>query len=587
MMRYHRCLSAIITLLGTISLVSAVEFSSYAPIYANCPHNQQWLRPAKGLSTQEEAWVRERKSVVANGLESYLQELNISGLDVHKLISEMKKGSNIPTISMAISGGGWGSGLTATGALRAFDARFPDAVKQKTGGLLQSLTYLSGLSGGAWPVMSLATNDFPSINDMVASWHTEIDRFNNPPNNSRYAGNFSTLFYDVADKLEAGFNVSVTDFLGRDFGYEFLPQPRAGLNATLSGIANLPHFKNHSMPMPMFQANRLTYDDVEFFGVKVPYYNSSIFEMTPFDFILGVAAAAFNFWYVEAKSNGSVGSFSKRSLALTDAAMLSRRAAQFPAENALAIWNGFEEIFNLTLDEAMYPSVPNPFAGTNPAESEALQLTDGSETGQSIAYWGLIQPARKSDFIITWDNDQDQAPYSWNNGTNIYNTYIQARRHGLPFPEIPPPATFIKRNYTNQPVFFGCDTKYTTTHSLSSPIVLYLANSPYSAYTNFTWFQSKYTPVQMHGILVNGFDVVTQGNGTLDSQWSQCLGCAAIDRSLSKMSMKRPQQCEKCLEKYCWDGTYEDGADIPVVDLPLKLAPNVSYAEWNASHPWV
>lgn len=158
----------------------------------------------------------------------------------------------------------------------------------------------------------------------------------------------------------------------------------------------------------------------------------------------------------------------------------------------------------------------------------------------------------------------------------------------MPFPEVPPPSTFIKRNYTSNPVLFGCDAQYTTTRNASSPIVLYMTNSPYSAYTNFTWFQSAFTPVQMHEILVNSFDIVTQGNGTLEGadHWAQCLGCAAIDRSLTRLGIDRVAQCEKCLQKYCWDGTYEDEADIPVVDPSLKLHPNVSYAEWNATHPF-
>lgn len=219
-----------------------------------------------------------RKSVVVDAFSAYLERLNITGLDVPKLVNAMKKDNNsgVPTISMAISGGGWLSATTGVGVLRAFDARFPDAITQHTGGLLQSMTYIVGLSGGAWPGMSLATHNFPTINDLVASWHTEIDRVFNPPNNTVYAANSTEVFLDVAANAEAGFNVSVSDYLGRAFGYEFLPTPNGGLNITLSGVRNLSNFQNHSMPMPMFQANRLTDDDVEFFGVKVPYANSSI-----------------------------------------------------------------------------------------------------------------------------------------------------------------------------------------------------------------------------------------------------------------------------------------------------------------------
>ncbi|KAG9793246.1 Lysophospholipase 1 [Exophiala dermatitidis] len=628
---FHTCF----LILGIIYSSLAYDLTSYAPVRTSCPNRRQWVRPAQGLSSEEAAWVQGRKPVVLDAFSAYLKRLNITDLDVSGLVNAMKKDNNsgVPTISMAISGGGWGSAMTGIGILRAFDARFADAINEQTGGLLQSMTYIAGLSGGSWPVMSLSTYNFPSINDLVANWHTDIDR--STANNTVYAANTTSLFMDVAAKYEAGFNVSVPDYLGRSFSYEFLPPPNGGLNITLSSITNLSNFKNHSMPMPLFQANRLTDDDIEFFGIKVPYGNSSIIEMNPFElgawqgsagsatgfmpteylgtvlqngslsnssecvvgydrasFMMGVAASAFNFWYIEARSNGTLASFSKRAVQpdTTSAKHQNgKRTAIFPAEVVDELLDSYQEYLNLSTAGSMYPSVPNPFAGmqgSNGPEPSSLQLADGSEAGQSIPYWGLIQPSRQSDFIISWDSDSDQPPFSWNNGTNIYNTYLQARRNGLPFPEVPPPSTFIKRNYTSKPVFFGCDTQYTTTRNTSSPIVLYLTNTPYSAYTNYTWYQDTFTPVQMHEILVNSFNIATQGNGTLDPEWAQCLGCAAIDRSIARLGIQRVDQCEKCLRQYCWDGTYENEADIPLVDLLLKLYPNVTYAEWNATHGW-
>ena len=199
--------------ISTLSPSSGIDFESYAPVYSKCPNTKTCLRPANGLSPWEAAWLKGRKEVIASEFDSYLQRLNISGLDAPKLLSTMKAKDAIPTISVAISRGGWASGLTATGLPRAFDSQFPDAIEQKTGGLLQSLTYVASLSRGAWPVMSLATHNFPAINDLVAYCHTEIDRLNNPPNNSAYAGSFTTLFNDIAAKYEAGFNISVADYL--------------------------------------------------------------------------------------------------------------------------------------------------------------------------------------------------------------------------------------------------------------------------------------------------------------------------------------------------------------------------------------
>lgn len=270
--------SRLITFTALSTTVSTYSFDSYAPVYTKCPAKERWVRPANGLSDEERDWVQGRKGVVLDAFGDYLERLNISDLDVSGLRKAMQKDKNsgVPVIGMAISGGGWASSLTGTGALRAFDARFSDAIDQRTGGLLQSLTYFAGLSGGAWPPMSLATYNFPTVNDMVADWHTDIDRLFNQPNNSIYAANATSLFADIAAKFEAGFDVSVSDYLGRGFGYEFLPPPNGGLNVTLSSVRNLSNFENYSMPMPIFQAARLTEDDIEFFGFKVPYANASL-----------------------------------------------------------------------------------------------------------------------------------------------------------------------------------------------------------------------------------------------------------------------------------------------------------------------
>ncbi|KAJ9641659.1 hypothetical protein H2204_002721 [Knufia peltigerae] len=629
-MWFLRDLMLPVAALGTT--VSAYSFDSYAPVYKQCPAKEQWIRPANGLSDEERDWVKGRKGVVVDAFGDYLERLNISGLDVSGLRKAMQKNQNsgVPVIGMAISGGGWASSLTGTGALRAFDGRFSDAIDQRTGGLLQSLTYFAGLSGGAWPPMSLATYNFPTVNDMVANWHTDIDRLFNQPNNSMYAANDTVIFEDIGAKFQAGFDVGVSDYLGLGFGYEFLPPPNGGLNVTLSSVRNLSNFVNHSMPMPIFQAARLTDDDIKFFGFKVPYANASLFEMTPFEFgtwlgsagsatgftpmeylgttlqdgkvagnssscvvgfdrasyIMGLAASAFNFWYIEALSNGTLAQFSKRSNAAEHS--LAKRA-DFPAATVESLFDAFQEYFNLTKQQTVSPIIPNPFAGmpgTKGPEPATLSLADGSEMGQSIPFWPMIQPARNVDFIISWDNDEDANPYGWNNGTNLYNTYIQARRNGLPFPEIPPPATMIKRNYTQKPVFFGCNPEYTTTRDLSSPIVLEMMNTPYSGYTNYTWFKTTFTAVQMQEILINSWDVVTQGNSTLESDWVQCIGCAAVDRTLSKLNITRPDQCEKCLQKYCWDGTYDDESNVPIIDPSLALYPNISFAQWNASYPF-
>jgi lysophospholipase len=86
---------------------------------------------------------------------------------------------------------------------------------------------------------------------------------------------------------------------------------------------------------------------------------------------------------------------------------------------------------------------------------------------------------------------------------------------------------------------------------------------------------------EFDAVLENSFNIVSQGNGTLSENWAQCLGCAAIDRSLGLLGIERPQVCENC-----WDGTLTGGVlDDFVLDPTMAVAPNVSYTEWSAEYP--
>ncbi len=96
------------------------------------------------------------------------------------------------------------------------------SASRRTGGLLQSLTYLSGLSGGSWPVMSLATYNNPSIQDMVTYWHTAGQSTSDATTNTAHRATEQTILKQIAQKAEAGYNVSLIEFLGRGFGYEFV-----------------------------------------------------------------------------------------------------------------------------------------------------------------------------------------------------------------------------------------------------------------------------------------------------------------------------------------------------------------------------
>lgn len=122
------------------------QSGSYIPSYVQCPSNATFVRPASsGLSSREEEWLRSRKTVVTDALQTYLNNANLSDFDVQGYISTLQQNSSyVPTIAMTLSGGGQRSEFCSLALLQAIDARYPQALAAKTGGLLQAMTYQAG-----------------------------------------------------------------------------------------------------------------------------------------------------------------------------------------------------------------------------------------------------------------------------------------------------------------------------------------------------------------------------------------------------------------------------------------------------------
>ena len=134
-----------------------------------------------------------------------------------------------------------------------------------------------------------------------------------------------------------------------------------------------------------------------------------------------------------------------------------------------------------------------------------LTIVDGSEAGETIPLRPLITPHRALDFIIAYDATSD-GEYAWVNGTNLYNTHLAARESGgeLLFPDIPDVRTLINSNATQRPTFFGCNATNEKT-----PLLLYLPNYPWSAYSNFSFQKPSFTDIQLNVTLENAFNVAT------------------------------------------------------------------------------
>jgi len=101
----------------------------------------------QGLSSSEKSWREQRAPNVVQATKAYLEIANITGLDLQEYASKLNA-DNAPVAGLAVSGGGSQSGMGGLGIWQAFDARYPQAISARTGGLSQVLSYITGLSGG-------------------------------------------------------------------------------------------------------------------------------------------------------------------------------------------------------------------------------------------------------------------------------------------------------------------------------------------------------------------------------------------------------------------------------------------------------
>ena len=102
-------------------------------------------------------------------MQDLLERLNNTGLGVKIYFSNHAKNiSNLPDITIAASGGVYRACLNRGGAIQAFDSREVNStLPGHLGGLLQSATYLAGLSGGGWLVDSIYVNNFTTISGLL------------------------------------------------------------------------------------------------------------------------------------------------------------------------------------------------------------------------------------------------------------------------------------------------------------------------------------------------------------------------------------------------------------------------------------
>ncbi|KAM5347248.1 hypothetical protein ACJ41O_010253 [Fusarium nematophilum] len=601
------------------------DVDPYAPVYMECPLTLRNRHATAGLSRVERAWRKRRGDRIIPNLRDYLDLANIAGFNVSSFIEELDS-SNFPIVGLSVSGGGSQSGLGGLGVWQAYDARSAMSREARTGGLTQVLSYVTGLSGGgAITVAILAANNFTTTAEILKATNFSASYIEGPAGNS--SDFFKGIFENTGAKAEAGFPVSVADTFGQFWG-TWLPEDM--IFSDYSDIAAPgTAFEIGDAPMPIMVLSEVIPGESPEIG-KIMYpgfnrtngFNLTSYEVTPFEFgswlggrvqgfmptewlgtamsndkvqnrsqcvrgfdkltlMQGTTANAFNAWFID--SFYGIPVFAKRGLQKRQDPSPPSDINDIPIPSdqqdnpQVQLVNETAEFFDLTFNESLWATFPNPFQDYNEAMQgvSELLLIDGSLTGETNPIRPLIIPYRQVDLVIVYEASSD-APNWWVNGTNLINTALSASQGNIPFPEIPDVDTMVTQNLTRQPTFFGCnDTRPT-------PLVLYLPNSPWSGYTNYSYQQASFTDEQLDLALENAFQLATYGNSTIDPNWPACLACATIKGALERVEMELPAQCRECFRKHCWDGKESsEKATAADFDLTPRLDPDLSFEEWN------
>ena len=107
-------LNMLLSLLWSSYLIASAMALSYAPIYVPCPDNL--IRYGNdGLSPHESAYISRRKNKAGLNLLSWIQKLNLTGFDAMEFFANP---SNVPTLALAFSGGGYRAMLNGAGVFQ-------------------------------------------------------------------------------------------------------------------------------------------------------------------------------------------------------------------------------------------------------------------------------------------------------------------------------------------------------------------------------------------------------------------------------------------------------------------------------------
>lgn len=247
----------------------------------------------------------------------------------------------------------------------------------------------------------------------------------------------------------------------------------------------------------------------------------------------------------------------------TSSTLFNQGLLQVEATNSSSIvTSAIEEILGSVSSQSNdVATYPNPFAGWGEGYSPIanlpnLTLVDGGEPNTNLPLEPLLSPVRNLDAIIAIDSSAD-TNFAWPNGSALYTQYQRASGLAQKYnvtqrmPKVPSTRGFVNQGLNARPTFFGCN-------DTTTPIIVYVPNYPWSAWSNTSTFMLEYSTEQASAILENGRRTLDL-NGTV-SDWPTCLTCALIDNAVTENGGQRSSTCEGCFSRFCWNGIDDDSA---------------------------
>ncbi|KAG5421251.1 plb1 [Candida metapsilosis] len=577
---------------STNAAASSGETNPYAPYNTTCPSGSL-TREANNISDSEKDYVHQRQALTNKNLINFLKnKSNLTDFDPESFVNDNAKDHNI-TIGLAFSGGGYRAMLCGAGQLLATDDRYEGANDHGVGGLLQSATYISGLSGGNWLVGSLVMNNWLSVAEIVngssSIWPLEDSILN--PSGIRIDKTIA-YYYGLQEAVDAkeavGFETTITDIWGRALSYQFFPDEGGGENVTWSSVRNMSNFEDHTMPFFFSVSNARKPGDliinenstvIEISAYELGSWDPSLNAFTDVEYLgSSVDSGNPNNTNVCVRNFDNAGFIMGTSSSLFNQVLLQLGNYDINSVIKTILTGLLSRISDAEWDIASYK--PNPFLGDQSGESvamvrnETLFLVDGGEDLQNVPFYPLIQNTRDVDVIFAFDNSADTNE-SWPNATSIISTYKRQfadQGKGTPFPFVPDVDKFLEQDLSSKPVFFGCNASdldalinwhnNTEINATDVPLVVYVSNHYQSYYSNFSTFKLSYEDAEKYGTIRNGFEVMSRNNLTDDSNWLTCVGCAIIRRQQERFGQEQSDECKKCFQEYCWSGGVKDAAAV-------------------------